>query len=280
MAQHGSSLRGGIMKAGLALAAAGGAWTSPASAQVQVIFPDRYLEAEAVVLRQNFSEVQDDDFIYFGGSGPWNHTIEARVNTGPSFVRGAASLDTSWTASMMHIGGAINTTRTIGAPDLDGWAYAGGGFIACIIVDEPVQYRIVGQSDISSFDGLACFYIDGPDGSVADYLDDSGPVDQSGMLLPGEYEIVVDGSIDSYANGGLDQVTFDWTITFTSPPVACPGDADGDLAVDFADLNLLLAHWSETTAPGMDGDVDGSGMVDFADLNLLLAHWGENCAGS
>ncbi len=57
----------------------------------------------------------------------------------------------------------------------------------------------------------------------------------------------------------------------------CPGDADGDAAVNFEDLNLLLDHWSESTCNGQDGDVDGSGFVDFADLNQLLDAWGDTC---
>ncbi len=71
----------------------------------------------------------------------------------------------------------------------------------------------------------------------------------------------------------------DWTLAVHGTPVVteCPGDVNGDLSVDFADLNELLDHWGETVEPGTLGDVDGSGMVDFADLNLLLDEWGTVC---
>ncbi len=57
----------------------------------------------------------------------------------------------------------------------------------------------------------------------------------------------------------------------------CPGDADGDLDVDIADLNLLLANFDSAVAPGTNGDVDGSGFVDIADLNEVLANFNTNC---
>ncbi|MCA9310453.1 MAG: hypothetical protein KDA21_04555, partial [Phycisphaerales bacterium] len=59
----------------------------------------------------------------------------------------------------------------------------------------------------------------------------------------------------------------------------CPGDANGDLAVDFADLEILLDAWGTSVVPGEDGDVDQSGVVDFADLEILLEEWGVVCAG-
>ncbi len=66
-----------------------------------------------------------------------------------------------------------------------------------------------------------------------------------------------------------------WIITITPPE--CPGDATGNGSVDFEDLNLVLANWSQVVAPGTGGDVDESGVVDFADLNIVLANWETNC---
>ncbi len=59
----------------------------------------------------------------------------------------------------------------------------------------------------------------------------------------------------------------------------CPGDANGDLSVDFADLEILLDAWGTSVTPGEDGDVDESGVVDFADLEILLDEWGVVCSG-
>ncbi len=57
----------------------------------------------------------------------------------------------------------------------------------------------------------------------------------------------------------------------------CPGDADGSNVVDFDDLNIVLANWNTTVAPGTNGDVTDDGMVNFDDLNLVLANWATDC---
>jgi len=68
------------------------------------------------------------------------------------------------------------------------------------------------------------------------------------------------------------------TISFTVG-VDCPGDLDGDLDVDFADLATLLSHFGQATgASGADGDIDGDADVDLADLAQLLANFGNVCS--
>ncbi len=56
----------------------------------------------------------------------------------------------------------------------------------------------------------------------------------------------------------------------------CPGDLDGDLDVDSADLNILLADFGCEGA-GCTGDVDGLGGTNSLDLNILLANFGNTC---
>jgi hypothetical protein len=57
----------------------------------------------------------------------------------------------------------------------------------------------------------------------------------------------------------------------------CPGDADGNGAVGFADLSLLLIDWGpcppEEWLP-CRSDIDGDDEVGFSDLTLLLTAWG------
>jgi hypothetical protein len=53
---------------------------------------------------------------------------------------------------------------------------------------------------------------------------------------------------------------------FSSP---CPGDFNGDLVVDGADLNAILGYWGEP-----DRDLNGDNITDGADLNILLGNWG------
>ncbi|MCA9310301.1 MAG: hypothetical protein KDA21_03795, partial [Phycisphaerales bacterium] len=60
----------------------------------------------------------------------------------------------------------------------------------------------------------------------------------------------------------------------------CPGDANGDDTVNFADLEILLEGWGTTVTPGTEGDVNYSGFVDFADLEILLDAWGSACGST
>jgi hypothetical protein len=56
----------------------------------------------------------------------------------------------------------------------------------------------------------------------------------------------------------------------------CAGDTNGDLVVDFTDLNTVLASFGQSGAD-LPGDLNGSGTVDFADLNEVLANFGQTC---
>lgn len=67
-----------------------------------------------------------------------------------------------------------------------------------------------------------------------------------------------------------------WNIGFTPPPPPCPGDANGDRRVDFADLNLVLSQFG-LLGPGLMGDVNGDGRVNFTDLNVTLSTFGTSC---
>lgn len=69
-------------------------------------------------------------------------------------------------------------------------------------------------------------------------------------------------------------VVFDVLLPAAAPE--CAGDLNGDLSVDFADLNMLLGSFNAAGA-GLPGDLDGDGDVDFADLNILLGLYNTVC---
>jgi Tol biopolymer transport system component len=55
----------------------------------------------------------------------------------------------------------------------------------------------------------------------------------------------------------------------------CPGDLDGDLDTDQADLGILLADWGcDDPVNGCEGDLNGDDKTDQSDLGILLADWG------
>ncbi len=58
----------------------------------------------------------------------------------------------------------------------------------------------------------------------------------------------------------------------------CPGDANADRFVNFADALAILALFGADYSPETGlGDVDGSGVVDFDDVLFLLANFGFPC---
>jgi len=61
------------------------------------------------------------------------------------------------------------------------------------------------------------------------------------------------------------------SLTVRQVAAQCPGDMNGDAAVDGADLGALLTNWG-----GVEGqaDINGDGVVDGADLGILLTSWG------
>jgi hypothetical protein len=65
-----------------------------------------------------------------------------------------------------------------------------------------------------------------------------------------------------------------WTFTGDGP-IDCPGDTNGDGAVDFADLNAILATYGESGFA--DGDVNGDCAVEFSDLNEVMSNYGGEC---
>jgi trimeric autotransporter adhesin len=61
-------------------------------------------------------------------------------------------------------------------------------------------------------------------------------------------------------------------------PQVCPGDVNGDLVVDLADLAVLLGHFGITSgATRGDGDLNGDGAVNLSDLAELLGAFGASC---
>lgn len=58
--------------------------------------------------------------------------------------------------------------------------------------------------------------------------------------------------------------------------IPCPADLNGDLVVDFADLNILLESYN-LPVPELVADINQDGAVDFEDLNVLLTEFGTAC---
>ncbi len=65
-------------------------------------------------------------------------------------------------------------------------------------------------------------------------------------------------------------------LTVAPPP--CPGDANGDSIVNFADITSVLGNWGNDYSPATGpGDADHNGVVNFGDITSVLGNWGMSC---
>ena len=99
----------------------------------------------------------------------------------------------------------------------------------------------------------------------------------SGLRLPGYVDQFGIYGGDSLVVYGRDARVYQVTSIEPAPP-ECPGDANGDNVVDFADLDLILDRWNTAVVPDTNGDLNGDGFVNFQDLDELLDRWNTSCA--
>ncbi len=90
--------------------------------------------------------------------------------------------------------------------------------------------------------------------------------DENGVNDP--CQILANPGLDANNNGILDSC---------EPPPACPGDANGDLMIDAADLSVLLSNFGQPAAGPAFGDFNGDGQCNGADLSVLLSTFGTSC---
>ena len=58
-------------------------------------------------------------------------------------------------------------------------------------------------------------------------------------------------------------------------PGICPGDANGDLIVNLADIVVVILHWAGL---GGMGDLNCDGRINLADIAIVLANWNDHCS--
>ncbi len=68
-------------------------------------------------------------------------------------------------------------------------------------------------------------------------------------------------------------LTFLFLLAVVVNADACPGDTNGDSAVNVPDLFNVFADWG-TDGSANGGDLDGNGLVNVADLIEVLGAWG------
>ena len=86
------------------------------------------------------------------------------------------------------------------------------------------------------------------------------PIDCDGNELPDSFEIALDGSLDTNADGMLDR------CDVRSPDL----DANGE--VDFGDVAMVMLDFG--SCAGCPSDLDWSGVVDFGDVAIVMLSFG------
>lgn len=102
----------------------------------------------------------------------------------------------------------------------------------------------------------------------------------SGVVPAGAVKVrlVIGMYQDALGGGGVH--FDDASITVSTPPAFCLGDANGDQMVSFADISAVLTNFGNSYVPGSAGagDADNNGIVAFSDISIVLQRFGMPCS--
>lgn len=227
------------------------------------------------------------------GSGPRTITVvpAADLAAGPGVQNGAS---TTWTDDCrLLVRASISDGRTgLFISDVNATCRAS-------ITDQPDDASIASGDDAAMSVTIAAGFIAGSyrwqrDGE--DIIDGSGGASAGGGDVSGASGLLAsphDGSpLTLTISGAQASDAGEYTVIFSNicgdtptvpatlavVPPACPGDADGNGTVEFADITSVLGNWGTDYSPGTGpGDADGNGLVNFTDITTVLSNWGSAC---
>lgn len=133
---------------------------------------------------------------------------------------------------------------------------------------EDVDLLIV-NGDLTLDGTLNVTALDGFDIGTYTLIEYSGALVDLGLEI-GMFPEGFAGSIDLTTPGEV-------RLIVAAPPSNCPGDADGNGIVNFADITSVLTVFNTMTEPFGFGDADGNGVVNFADITMVLTSFGQVC---
>lgn len=105
----------------------------------------------------------------------------------------------------------------------------------------------------------------------------------SGLLQPGQYTL--SGRVQANSNwnsgGGTSSANLSFQFALTEPVETCPGDFNGDSAVDDADFSIFAVAYNildcsdSTMASGCPADLNSDGFVDDADFSRFVVAYND-----
>lgn len=254
---------------GAAVALAGVAQAATITSAVRTLGTNAVVDSGGNVV----SDPHEDTYTLLG---PREHSEVSNAGLGESFAFALAYQDSDIGADRVMVSAQA---------DSGGFAVSGDAVHAFADSQMGVYFTLAAgetwrmEASASGFDDAFAFVELVRDGSSV-FLFDSRLGHTSALedlsLPAGEYYlgVRVSSALDGAAIGGL------WVLEMTferqSAPV-CPGDTNGDMVVDFLDLNNVLSDFGQMVYPGMGGDLNGDGTVDFLDLNIVLSFFGTSC---
>ncbi len=230
----------------------------------------------------NFDGLQHDDTRAF--QRHYGDTLENNNNVGQATSMGTLTIGNAFIQRDVSIDNQVAGANL----DVDWYQFTLPSAADVTIQLQPVGFTYMSTSqsggscptgntiDSKSILNLA-FDIIGADGTtVLTTVDNTSfgqNEDLTGFALPaGVFYMVVRSGATAQAT--LPPQMYQFIVNTALSP--CPGDANGDRVVNFADLNIVLGQFGQT-GPGLAGDVNGDNVVNFADLNLVLSNFGLAC---
>lgn len=104
---------------------------------------------------------------------------------------------------------------------------------------------------------------------------DSSPVFGGAPSINSRGDVAFNAALTPPTNNQIEWGTGVYVALAAPPP--CPGDINGDRAVNTSDLTILLGSFGQSVTPGTGGDFDANGVVNTADLTSLLGAFGTVC---
>jgi hypothetical protein len=181
-------------------------------------------------------------------------------NTAPQFVVRAFSAVTIANCIVTNPGNELSGSLTVSYSNVQ------GGFTGAGNIDADPLFADPAMGDYSLLPASPC--IDAGDNAA---VPPAIVADHAGMT-----RFVDDPSAPDTGVGPAPVIDMG-AYEVQAPPAHCPGDADGNGEVNFADITSVLTHFNTATTPGGPGDANADGVVDFSDVTSVLTNWGSDC---
>jgi hypothetical protein len=211
-----------------------------------------------------------DDVAFTGSTltGNLNFHFTAGFNAGTQINATSLSLGGN---AILNTGGGASSTETLtiaGAPN----AWTGQLDLA----NDALVLRTTAATKDSTLATVQNQLLTGRDNGTAGTFTGTGIT--SSTLASAATSGTLTSALALADNADLGLITFRGQTGLTADnlilTVARLGDANLDLQVDAFDLNLLAAHWQQSSgALWSAGDFTGDGAVNAFDLNALAANW-------